>query len=172
MESENKEILKQTAESMAGMRLPRWKDLPDLDIYMDQVLSLISRYFGDYPGFDSKGLTSSMVNNYVKLGIIPPPVKKKYDRVHLAYLIMICVLKSVLPISLVSRMISEKAEGGCTYAEIYDSFCTAFESSVSSAATGKMPEERTDRTDAAFRAALNAHAEQTFVTCIMQGEDL
>ncbi len=171
MEKENAGIVRQTAENMAGMRLPRWKDLPDLDIYMDQVLSLISRYFGDYPGFDSKGLTSSMVNNYVKLGIIPPPVKKKYDRVHLAYLIMICVLKSVLPISLVSRMISEKAESGCTYEEIYDSFCGSFESSVSSAAAGKVPAERCDRTDAAFRAALNAHAEQTFATCIMQSED-
>ena len=45
MEKENAGIVRQTAENMAGMRLPRWKDLPDLDIYMDQVLSLISRYF-------------------------------------------------------------------------------------------------------------------------------
>ena len=159
------------AGSIADMRLPRWSELPDLDIYMDQVLSLISRYFGDYPGFDSKGLTSSMVNNYVKLGIIPPPVKKKYDRVHLAYLIVICVLKSVLPINLVSRMISEKAESGCSYEEIYDMFCEAFESSVSSAAAAfsRMTPEG-GSTDAAFRAALNAHAEQTIATCLMRAE--
>ena len=162
---------RQAAGGIAEMRLPRWSELPDLDIYMDQVLSLISRYFGDYPGFDSKGLTSSMVNNYVKLGIIPPPVKKKYDRVHLAYLIMICVLKSVLPISLVSRMIAEKAESGCSYEEIYDMFCETFERSVSSAADAfRCAPADGSGTDAAFRAALNAHAEQTIATCLMRAE--
>ena len=62
-------------ERVASQRLPRWAELPDLELYMDQVLSLVERYLGSYPGFDGKGLTASMVNNYVKLGVMPAPVK-------------------------------------------------------------------------------------------------
>ncbi len=169
MENENANMVMEPAESMAKIHLPRWKELPDLEIYMDQVLSLITRYFADYPGFDSKGITASMVNNYVKLGIIPPPSKKKYHRMHLAYLIIICVLKTVLPISLVSGMISGKIESGCSYEELYNMFCDLFESSVSSAvASFSQSPESVSSTDAAFRAALNAHAEQTLAMGLMQ----
>lgn len=167
MESSISSSVMGSVEHIANMQLPRWRDLPDLEIYMDQVLSLISRYFENYPGFDSRGLTSSMVNNYVKLGVIPPPVKKKYARSHLACLIIICILKSVLPISLVSRMIMEKIECGSSYESLYDSFCDLFECSVSSAA-GIPGDNPADLTDEAFRAALNAHAEQTFATALMR----
>ena len=171
MDKENARMIMEIAEGLAKIHLPRWNELPDLEIYMDQVLSLISRYFADYPGFDSKGLTASMVNNYVKLGIIPPPMKKKYHRMHLAYLIIICVLKTVLPISLVSGMISDKTESGCSYEELYNMFCDLFESSVSSAAAPfSQSSDPVSSTDAAFRAALNAHAEQTLAMGLMRAE--
>ena len=57
------------ADSAQLTVLPRWAELPDLELYMDQVLSLIERYLGSDPGFDRRGLTASMVNNYVKLGV-------------------------------------------------------------------------------------------------------
>jgi len=104
---------------VAAQRLPRWAELPDLELYMDQVLSLIERYLGSYPGFDGRGLTASMVNNYVKLGVMPPPVRKKYTRVHLAYLIVICVLKASLPIDSIRNIVAasvlpegDRARGG------------------------------------------------------------
>ena len=77
MEDAARPALAAVCERLAGQRLPRWEELPDLELYMDQVLSLMDRYLGDCPGFDRKGLTASMVNNYVKLGVMPPPVKKK-----------------------------------------------------------------------------------------------
>ena len=43
-------------------KLPSWQDLPEIELYMDQVLSLVERYLGGYPGFDDRGLTASMVN--------------------------------------------------------------------------------------------------------------
>ena len=52
-----------------------------------------------------KQITSSMINNYVKQKIIPAPVKKKYSKMHLAYLIIICILKQSLSISSISKMI-------------------------------------------------------------------
>ena len=124
--------LAEICDRVAAQRLPRWDALPDLELYMDQVLALIERYLGGYPGFDGKGLTASMVNNYVKLGVMPAPVKKKYQRVHLAYLIVICVLKASLPIDEIRRLVAGLSADG--EAALYDRFCERFEDAVNAAA--------------------------------------
>lgn len=164
------ESMKKTVKSLAEHRLPRWDELPDLDIYMDQVISLISRYFAGYPGFDDRILTSSMVNNYVKQGIIPSPVNKKYNRVHLAHLIIVCILKSVMPISLVGQLISAKVGNEETYESLYNRFCEYFDSSV--AAVAKSMEDhvtaKTDCTDMVILSALRSHAEQTVAMGLMK----
>jgi Domain of unknown function (DUF1836). len=57
--------------------LPRWKELPDIELYMDQVISLVGKYLTPIlPKQEQALLTKSMVNNYVKLELIPAPVKK------------------------------------------------------------------------------------------------
>ncbi len=88
--------------------LPDWEQLPHMQLYMDQVVSLICEYLSHfvYSGNDEKLLTRSMVNNYVKLGVVPPPVRKRYSRPHIACLIMVCVLKQTLPMAVVAKMIS------------------------------------------------------------------
>ncbi len=115
----------------AAQQLPRWDELPDIELYMDQVLSLMERYLGGQT--DGKGLTASMVNNYVKLGVIPPPVKKKYTRVHLAHLVIICVLKSGFPIDFIRELIRSARQGQDDRAA-YDWFCEMFEASAQAAA--------------------------------------
>jgi len=89
-----------SAENVMDFKLPRWDDLPHFDLYLDQVINLIDDYlylfnFENEPNI----LTKSMVHNYVKLGLIPKPEKKKYNRKHLAYLIAITILKRVMTIS-------------------------------------------------------------------------
>ena len=148
---------------VAQQRLPRWDELPDLELYMDQVLSLMERYLGSYPGFDRKGLTASMVNNYVKLGVMPPPVKKKYTRSHLAHLIMICVLKTCLPIESVKNMIASAAQTEETEGAGYDRFCALFEEAVEEAANDASEQVKAAEgrlTVPVYRAALRAQAEQ------------
>ena len=56
----------QILNRFSNIRLPEWDELPDLDLYMDQVISLLQRYLGQFPSPDEKGITSSMINNYVK----------------------------------------------------------------------------------------------------------
>lgn len=141
---------------IAEQRLPRWSELPDLELYMDQVLSLIERYLGSYPGFDRKGLTASMVNNYVKLGVMPPPVKKKYTRIHIAHLVMICVLKASLPIDSVGKLILESTKDAEESA-VYDEFCGYFEASVKHAAEAASGGLEIPKI---YCAALRAQAEQ------------
>ena len=90
-------------DEIGAFHLPRFSELPDVGLYMDQVVSIID-----------------MVNNYVKMGIIPPPVKKRYGPEHLARLIMICLLKQVLSMSEITLLISwEERE----ISEKYDNFC-------------------------------------------------
>lgn len=79
--------------------LPEWSDMPNLDLYMDQVLTYLERNASPLAHEGEKGLTPSMINNYVKAGVIPAPVKKKYNREHLSRLITIMYLKKVLSIS-------------------------------------------------------------------------
>lgn len=86
-------------------RLPRWEDLPDIELYMDQVITLMAKFFGKFSSKEETLLTPSMINNYVKNGIIPAPVKKKYSRTHLFRLIIICVMKPVLPINDIGTLI-------------------------------------------------------------------
>ena len=87
--------------------LPAWEELPTIPLYMDQVVLLLNQYLEIFAAVanDDKPVTSTMINNYVKLKIIPAPVKKKYSKVHMAYLIIVCILKQTLSISVISQMI-------------------------------------------------------------------
>lgn len=94
-------------ERAEKFNLPRWEEIPNLDLYMDQVIVLLSRYLDILPndGASGKVITAATVNNYVRMKIMPPPQKKKYGRIHMAYLLMICILKQSVNISNIQRMI-------------------------------------------------------------------
>lgn len=103
--------------------LPRWEQMPELDLYMDQVLTLIEDYLSPLISEENgKLLTASMVNNYVKLGLIPPPNKKRYDRQHLAFLVAITLLKQVLTIPEIKEGILFQGKINGTK-EAYNLFC-------------------------------------------------
>ena len=99
------ETIRSACEAVRAMRLPRWEELPDIELYMDQVIALMGKYLQGVTAGDEKLLTPSMVNNYVKLGLMPAPVKKKYSRSHLAHLIIICAMKRVMPMSAIGELI-------------------------------------------------------------------
>ena len=109
--------------SLGFYDLPTWKELPDLPLYMDQVITLVGKYLGEYTkalGTNSL-LTPSMINNYVKLGTIPAPVKKKYTKVHIAYLLVVCTLKQTLDMATINKLMPcEMPEENV--AVFYDSF--------------------------------------------------
>lgn len=103
--------------------LPKWEELPALDLYMDQVVALINGYLGFLPkevGMDAV-VTAAAINNYVRKKIVPPPVKKRYSRIHLAYLLMICSLKQSVSISYVQQMIPVTLSEE-TVRTVYDQF--------------------------------------------------
>lgn len=90
-----------------NFHLPQWDELPDMDLYMDQVVMLLQRYLNFLPEDEhgNAAITASIINNYVRLKIMPAPVKKKYTRVHMAYLIMVCSLKQSVNIPYIQKML-------------------------------------------------------------------
>lgn len=93
-------------EQLTNHSLPSWDNLPDIELYMDQVISLIEKYLKIYIKVTNsdKLITRSMINNYVKLEIIPSPNKKKYSKVHLAYLLILCTLKQTLNMATIQKI--------------------------------------------------------------------
>ena len=86
--------------------LPRWEALPDLALYMDQVLLVLNTALGPVTVGEGPAVTASMVNNYVKLKLTAPAEKKKYDRAHLAKFLMICLLKKVLSMQEIAAILA------------------------------------------------------------------
>ena len=115
-----------------NIRLSRWEEIPDFGLYLDQVLTFVRKNLPDPDGQGEKLFTSAMVNNYVKMGAISAPVKKKYSREQLAMLIVIGLLKSVLPISDIRDYISEEITDEKS-ALSYNSFCDMYETAHSRA---------------------------------------
>ena len=75
------------------------EDIPNIDLYMDQVTTFMDKALGKHKRFEEdKILTKTMINNYTKAKIFPAPIKKKYSKTHIMLLIMIYHLKSVLSI--------------------------------------------------------------------------
>ncbi len=108
--------------SLKDFRLPDWESLPQLGLYMDQVILLLRQYLGPLSrSEEDKPITASIINNYVRLKVMPPPVKKKYSRVHLASLIIICILKQSLSISDIQRMFPQDHSEEAIH-KLYDDF--------------------------------------------------
>ena len=105
---------------------PRWAQLPQIALYMDQVLLVLNQSLAPLSLGDAPAVTGTMINNYVKMKLAAPAVKKKYDREHMARFVMICLLKKVLSMTeitaVLDRLLLERS-----LEEGYDLFCGELE---------------------------------------------
>lgn len=89
-----------------NFHIPRWEELPNIDLYLDQLVTLLEQYLEPYIGTkDGTIITKTMINNYVKQQVIQAPEKKKYNKNHIASLFVICVLKQVYSINDIYELI-------------------------------------------------------------------
>ncbi|MBQ8073630.1 MAG: DUF1836 domain-containing protein [Clostridia bacterium] len=93
-------------EHLQGCILPEWNTLPDFGLYKDQMISFVNRALPSLSG--KLDLTASMINNYVKAGLIDRPVGKKYSRESLAQLFMVILLKLTTPMDTVKTLLHPK----------------------------------------------------------------
>ncbi|ARY91448.1 MULTISPECIES: DUF1836 domain-containing protein [Lacticaseibacillus] len=110
-------------------QFPRWADLPQFDLYMDQVIQYVNDIVSPL-GFGE--ITSTMVNNYVKKGVIKAPIKKKYHPEQLANILVIAMLKPVFALDMIAKGIRFAKEDR-PVAQAYDTFILTFVSAIEQA---------------------------------------
>lgn len=104
------ETLQRWERILQEYRLPAWEELPRLELYMDQVVSLLKEYLAYLSEPEENFITPMMINSYVKQKLIPPPVKKRYSRQHLACLIMLWIFKQTLSVADAGRLLPSGGE--------------------------------------------------------------
>ena len=118
-------------KSLDDVSMPRWEKITDIPLYMDQLIAVVTQYLEPFQIFssDKKPVTSSMVNNYVKLGLIPKPIKRHYNKRHIAYLIVITLFKEVISIQDIRRVLIFLAQSQGN-SNAYDQFCALLEITI------------------------------------------
>ena len=124
--------------------LPPWDDIPDNGLYMGEVISLLKTYLDYMPPElkEEQFITAAAINNYVRKRVMPEPVGRKYYRVHIVYLIMICSLKQCLSIPTLQTMLPRDLTDGqlretyVAYTRLHREAVTYFTKQVRLAAGG------------------------------------
>ena len=131
MTIDKNDLLKSILDSLGRIEHIQSEDIPDIDLYMDQVTTFMDQHLRSttrYPDED-KILTKTMINNYTKNNLLPPPVKKKYSREHLLLLVFIYYFKSILSIKDIETVLAPLTEkyfpDGSSFelADIYKEVC-------------------------------------------------
>ena len=111
--------------SMRGFRLPRYHEIPDVGLYLEQTTKYVNQCIR-HLGFED--VTSSMIRNYVKQGLITNPIHKQYSANQIAHLIVLALLKQVTHLDYVSNLFQIlNAHENYTDQVAYDYFCEELE---------------------------------------------
>ena len=121
---------KNSEDNILDYHCPRYEDLPKIELYMDQLVAILNEYLAP---FHSQGedaiVTATMINNYVKNGLIDAPTRKLYSKIQLAKLFVICILKQVYSMHEIRILIKMALKYG-TDEETYNNFCDLFEEAL------------------------------------------
>ena len=134
------EELAELKQRLAAERPDGWEDLPDIPLYMDQVVSYLSRQMISFE--EGEGLTSAMINNYIKDGLLARANGKKYDQEHLGYLTAISAMKQVLSVREMRALVTMGQEGRDSK-KLYDFFCQTLDEALTETAE-RLDENTTD----------------------------
>lgn len=152
------EELKQLRGLLEQERPASWDELPDLALYMDQVITYMPRQLINLQGDEQ--VTSAMVNNYIKDGLVPRADGKRYSKTHLGYLTAVCAMKKVLSVRDMRTMLNCVPDSKSSEA-IYNYFVRAIDTALSEAAANldvDTPEE--ELPNLALALGLRSYANQ------------
>ena len=100
------DIYKLLDDIIKNTDLIKLEDIPNIDLYMDQVTTFMDKHLHSVKRFDDdRALTKTMINNYAKNELLPSPEKKKYSKDHLLLLTFIYYYKNVLSISDIKKLL-------------------------------------------------------------------
>lgn len=114
--------LKLWLDELDRFELTTYEKLPDIDLYMDQMITYLERQLNTFALSSlDKQITSSMINNYVKGDCIPSPLAKKYNKEHIALILQICLLKKAINISDIKQILDSNYQNA-DFMETYNDF--------------------------------------------------
>lgn len=128
---DNNDLVNSILESLSRINHIKAEDIPDINLYMDQLTTLMNSKLSHttrYPGTD-KVLTKTMINNYTKNDLLPPPIRKKYSKEHVFLLIFIYYYKGILSINDIQTLlgpITEKYFGNDNKIKLQDIYEEVF----------------------------------------------
>ena len=166
------EELKELKERLNSERPSSWDAMPDIALYMDQLVSYMPRQLIHYE--ESDHLTSAMVNNYIKDGLLPRADGKRYGQTHLAHLTAICALKQVLSVKEMKALIQTGTQGKDPQ-QLYTFFCDELDGAMKE--TAQLLDEETEEDGLArlaFRLALRSYADKLAcqrIVALLQAEE-
>ena len=154
-------------EKARNFHCPRYHELSDMGLYLEQVIGVVSQALAPISTQGNEIITGAMISNYIKNNALPSPVKKKYYREHLCYMIVLGILKQVFTVQQIGKFFKIQQQ---TYdlQTAYDYFCTEFENALKEAFdfTGEpLPCIETKRTQQTIlvRAMILAAANRVYV---------
>lgn len=125
---------KKTNNLLQNFHIPTWNELPNIDLYLDQVVNLVNSTLSPFLMItesekDIQILTKTMINNYVKNNLIEAPIKKKYSKIQVSKLFVICILKQVYSMNDIKSLINI-ALNDSNLEKAYNKFCEEFEEAI------------------------------------------
>ena len=120
------ETKQKIADAFRSFRLPRYEEIPDEGMYLEQTAKYICEYLNPVLG---NAITTSMISNYVKKDLIDNPIRKLYHRDQIAYLIFIAIAKNVMSLDGLINFIALQKRT-YTLHRAYDYFCDQFEATL------------------------------------------
>jgi DNA-binding transcriptional MerR regulator len=127
MENSSRKRLNDILHHLAEIDYVHPEDIPNIDLYMDQVLTFLAQELGTVREVnEDKAITKTMINNYTKNQLMPPPEKKKYSRDHMLNLIFIYYFKNFLGLKDIKSIldpINEKYYGDSEGLDFFDIYC-------------------------------------------------
>lgn len=169
MDNSRENDLREWISRMSEVEMIPWNSFPELDLYMDQVITLMNRQLEPLYVDSDRPLTPSMINNYVKDGVMPRPSHKKYTREHLTVLSLICMLKPEFTLPEIRELVSALS-GFYATEELYNAFCEAQAAHLSEAAERLAPLDElseAQRYRLAMDLALEANAKRIAATRLL-----
>jgi DNA-binding transcriptional MerR regulator len=152
-------------KKLTETRPAAWEHMPDIPIYMDQLVSYMERQLMDFESGET--LTSSMVNNYIKAGLMPRAEEKRYRREHIALLTAICILKRVMSAKEI-RALLEGNGAAAQVEELYASLRTLLDREIVETVKDiKAPSTREELYSLALELAIGAYSRQLACKRIM-----
>ena len=164
------EQIKELIENLIARTDLRFERLPDIDLYMDQVIEYLSRH--SVSQRDNDKISSAMINNYIKDGLLPRANDKKYNREHLAFLLMIARLKQNLSVKDTGVLLKAITDGK-DVSRCFDSF-QALVANTASDLEKMLPEDESRLCDVALHLAVSSYVNRLVCELILSrlGEEI